>query len=83
MGRRATIVTLASIYSMVWAVTWAIGDRNTVIEPGGPLHYPGVFVGGLPPVPDVGSPELTVVLVGAVVVLLIVGVTGFVPGDTT
>jgi hypothetical protein len=66
---------VAFAYLFVWGVTWLLGDRSlaypTITLPHS-LYFPGVFLGGLPPVPapDADLELLAATIVGALGVLL-------------
>ena len=68
----ATLVGLLIVcgYLVVWGTTWLIGDRSkyvfTIPQTGeGGSSYPGVFMGGLPPVPEPGWGAVLVLALGA------------------
>jgi hypothetical protein len=74
----------SSGYLLVWGFTWLAGDKSTatmLLVRGGPdggsasTNYPGVFMGGLPPIPnfDTDLPQLVAVLVGIVGLGLLAG----------
>jgi hypothetical protein len=71
---------LASMYLLVWGVTWLIGDRSIhafgETETGSAfVSYPGVFLGGLPPTPPIDAlPILAIVVSAAGLAVLIVRV---------
>lgn len=57
-GMKGLVLVLAlvvSAYLGVWGVTWLAGDTSRVVSVAsdvGSFHtYPGVFLGGLPPIP--------------------------------
>jgi len=79
VGRRGrALIAILSLYAIVWGATWALGDKNLILDPGGPFHYPGVFVGGLPPVADATS-QFGIAVIAGVIGLLFAGVTLFAP----
>ncbi len=58
-------------YMFLWGVSWLMGDRSvsvmTVTDVGSYSAYPGVLLGGLPPIPSGASdlPMLVSALAGA------------------
>ena len=50
------VAFLVSTYVFMWGVTWLAGDMSRVVSIAtefGSFHsYPGVLLGGLPPIPD-------------------------------
>jgi hypothetical protein len=64
---------LGFAYALVWGFTWLTGDRSYGTfgwsDSGGEFHtYPGVFMGGLPPLPwpQSDAPQAIAAVVGAI-----------------
>ena len=78
--RLALVVGCA--YAFVWGVTWLAGDRSFfefAFTDSGLIYsrYPGVFTGGLPPLPlpDSDAPQLLAAVAGAVGLFAVAGST--------
>ena len=70
-----TVVSISAVYALVWGVAWTTGDRSYVsfgvASEGEFQRYPGVLLGGPPPVLPPESPTALAMLLGVVLLILV------------